>query len=128
MPEHEGIGLREKHLLARAESVREARQFVTDELADSIVNRDDAVLLTSEVATNAVRHAETDFRLRIEPRQDAVRIEVVNDAPELVLMMKDPSLDGGRGLRILDRLALRWGVESSSDEKVVWFELECRSA
>jgi hypothetical protein len=52
-----------------------------------------------------------------------VRIEIINDAPELLLIKKDPSLDGGRGLRILDQLSQCWGVESRSNEKVVWFEL-----
>lgn len=114
---------RERHFLARPNSVSEARQFVTDELVETKIDLADAALLTSEVATNAVRHAHTDFWLRIESRPSTVRIEIINDAPELLLIKKDPSLDGGRGLRILDRLAHCWGVESRSAEKVVWFEL-----
>jgi anti-sigma regulatory factor (Ser/Thr protein kinase) len=114
---------REQRFLACAESIGQARDFVTDALVGTEVDRDDAALLTSEVATNAVRHADTAFRLRIESHQDAVRIEVINDAPELLLMMHQPSVDGGRGLRILDDLAQSWGVETSSEEKVVWFEL-----
>lgn len=114
---------REKHFLARPNSVSEARQFVADELVETKIDLADAALLTSEVVTNAVRHAHTDFWLRIESRPSIVRIEIINDAPELLLIKKDPSLDGGRGLRILDRLAQCWGVESRSAEKVVWFEL-----
>jgi anti-sigma regulatory factor (Ser/Thr protein kinase) len=118
----------EKSFLALPESVSEARQFVTDVLAASDVDCDDAALLTSEVASNAVRHANSDFRLRIHPGERAVRIEVINDAPEVLLIMRKPSVHGGYGLQILDRLAESWGVESTSEEKVVWFELGRRSA
>lgn len=118
-----GNARRERQFLARPTSVPEARQFVVDELVDTKIDVGDVALLTSEVATNAVRHAHTDFRLRIESRPNGVRIEVINDAPELLLIKKDPSLDGGQGLRLLDRIAQCWGVESRSDEKVVWFEL-----
>jgi hypothetical protein len=52
-----------------------------------------------------------------------VRIEVINDAPELLLIKKDPSENGGRGLDILDGFAQDWGVETRSDQKIVWFEL-----
>jgi anti-sigma regulatory factor (Ser/Thr protein kinase) len=116
----------EKWFLARPESVTEARRFVTEVLADSDVDGGDAETLTAEVAANAVRHANTDFRVRIQCGPEGVRIEIVNDAPELLLIKKEPSIDGGRGLHILDRLAQDWGVESTPEEKVVWFEVERR--
>ncbi len=79
-------------------------------------------LLTSEVATNVVRHAHTAFGVRVQCRDRSVRVEVSNSAPELLLIRKHPSHQGGRGLHIIDRLAQRWGVEAQGDHKVVWFE------
>jgi hypothetical protein len=114
----------EKYFLALPESVSEARRFVTEVLADSNVDGADAESLTAEVAANAVRHANTDFRVRIQCRHGNVRVEIVNDAPELLLIKTEPSVDGGRGLHILDGLARDWGVETRPHEKVVWFELE----
>jgi anti-sigma regulatory factor (Ser/Thr protein kinase) len=116
----------ERYFPARPESVHEAREFVVSALAESEVDPDDVAVLTTEVATNAVLHANTDFRVRVEVRDEAVRIEVINDAPDLLLIRKEPSRDGGRGLRILDSLARDWGVEEHADDKVVWFEVERR--
>jgi two-component sensor histidine kinase len=75
------------------------------------------------LATNAVKHAKTGFRVRLRTDPEVVRVEVVNSEPELLLAMVEPSERGGRGLRLLQSLAGDWGVESSRDEKVVWFEV-----
>ena len=80
-------------------------------------------LLTSELATNAVLHARSGFRVRVRAGPDSVRVEVVNDEPELLLAMREPSARGGRGLRLVQELSLDWGVESTRDEKIVWFEV-----
>lgn len=65
--------------------------------------------------------------MRVQCRSGAVRIEIINDAPELLLIKQQPSTDGGRGLHILDELAQDWGVETHADHKIVWFELGTRS-
>jgi anti-sigma regulatory factor (Ser/Thr protein kinase) len=119
------VAVPEKYFLARPQSVSEAREFVATALRGVAVDHDDAAILTSEVASNAVRHADSDFRIRIESTEDRVRIEVINDSPELLLIKKQPSRDGGWGLRLLDQLARDWGVEARPDEKTVWFELKC---
>ena len=54
---------------------------------------------------------------------EAFRVEVVNDAPEMIVSLKDPSDESGRGLHIVNALALRWGTDVMEREKVVWFEL-----
>jgi len=104
-------------------SVGRARTFVTDALAGTSVNAEVVRLLTSELATNAVLHAGTDFRVRLRTDPSIVRVEVVNDEPELLLAMREPSERGGRGLRLIADLSLDWGAESFRDEKVVWFEV-----
>lgn len=105
-------------------SVRRARTFVADALSGA-ADADVAVvrLLTSELATNAVKHAETGFRVRVRTDPELVRVEVINSEPELLLAMREPSEHGGRGLRLVQGLAVDWGAESSRDDKVVWFEV-----
>jgi anti-sigma regulatory factor (Ser/Thr protein kinase) len=108
---------------ARATSVAGARRFVVYALEG--VDTDIAVveLLTAELAANAVLHADSEFRVRVLEGSRSVRVEIVNDKPELLLSLKAPSDEGGRGLHILTTLAQDWGTESSRDEKVVWFEV-----
>jgi anti-sigma regulatory factor (Ser/Thr protein kinase) len=104
-------------------SVLGARRFVCSVVADRKVDQDDIALLTSEIATNAVRHAKSQFLVRVHHRAGIIRVEVVNDAPDLLLIKKHPSQEGGSGLHILDQLASDWGVESDADHKTVWFEI-----
>jgi anti-sigma regulatory factor (Ser/Thr protein kinase) len=118
----------ERKFVARPDSLSEVRQFVTSALSDSDVDPTDVQILTSEVATNAIRHANTDFRVLVLVGEQAVRVEVINDAPELLLIKKEPSDAGGRGLHLLDDIARDWGVEAREHDKVVWFELNRHEA
>jgi anti-sigma regulatory factor (Ser/Thr protein kinase) len=99
---------------------------VLDNVGRSGADRFLAALLTSELATNAVVHAASPFEISVQAEPGHLRVEVINDEPELILQMNEPDPadpDGGRGLRIVEAFAHRWGAESSRDEKVVWFEL-----
>jgi hypothetical protein len=63
--------------------------------------------------------------LRVEVGADVVRIEV-RDGSRLPPRVHafSPTAATGRGLRLLENLAVRWGVEPASDVgKVVWFEV-----
>ena len=82
-----------------------------------------AELLASELATNAVVHAQSPFEIRVGRNPSTLRVEVVNDRPELLPTRKPASEDGGRGLAILEALAAAWGTESLPERKAVWFEL-----
>ena len=84
---------------------------------------DSAELLASELATNAVIHADTAFEVRVGNDGQTFRVEVVNDAPEMVAAMRQPSDGSGRGLHIVDAIAQRWGTDVVGAAKVVWFEL-----
>lgn len=106
-------------------SVRRARAFVEAALAAWDVDdlSEVAVLLTSEVAANAVLHARSVYRLALELRGGPeVRIEVA-DRSERLPRVRLPALDaeGGRGLDLLDRLAASWGSEPVAGGKAVWF-------
>jgi anti-sigma regulatory factor (Ser/Thr protein kinase) len=113
----------ERAFSADAANVPRARSFVADVLASTPVDVQVARLLTSELVTNAVLHTQSGFRVRVRSGPDIVRVEVVNDEPELLLAMREPSEDGGRGLRLVQELSVEWGVESTRDEKIVWFEV-----
>lgn len=114
-------------------SVATARSFVRDTLqgwgfADII---DDAVVLTSELVTNAVVHAGTSADVLCLRCDDGVRIEVADRYPEreiplqaTAINMGSPDREGGRGLQLCAALAGRWGVEYTPTHKQVWFQLD----
>jgi anti-sigma regulatory factor (Ser/Thr protein kinase) len=107
----------------RLESVREARRFVREVAAEVGADPGAAELLASELATNAVVHAQSRFEVRVGRNPDALRVEFVNDKPELLPTRNRLSEEGGRGLAIIAALAKDWGTESLPDCKAVWFEL-----
>jgi len=117
----------EKSFAAEPASIRQARCFVVDALANVGADTETVKLLTSELATNAVVHAQTEFRVRVRAGDERVRVEIINDEPELLLAMREPSERGGYGLRLVKSLSTDWGAESHRDEKVVWFEVAART-
>ncbi|MFF5983030.1 SpoIIE family protein phosphatase [Streptomyces olindensis] len=114
-------------------SVASARSFVRDTLqgwgfADIV---DDAVVLTSELVTNAVVHAGTSADVLCLRSDEGVRIEVADRYPEreiplqgAAVNMGSPDREGGRGLQLCAALAGRWGVEYTPTHKTVWFQLD----
>ena len=97
---------------ARPDSVRAARRLVASVVHETGADVEFAELLTSELATNAVVHAVTRFEARIRTAHSGVRVEIVNDEPELLASLRDPDERGGRGLGTIEALASRWGTES----------------
>jgi Histidine kinase-like ATPase domain len=107
-------------------SVPEARRFVADRLTglpgDTV---EVARLLVSELVTNAVLHAHTDLTLTLSRVGQVVRVEVADQSPRLPVMRTHGQDAGtGRGLRVLDSMAKRWGSDGAGDGKVVWFEID----
>jgi anti-anti-sigma factor len=87
---------------------------------------DRAVLLANELVTNAVVHAQTDLRLRLELRAHRLHIAVRDGGPRLLRLATapDPEAEGGRGLWLVEQLARSWGVNRHPDGgKVVWCTL-----
>jgi anti-sigma regulatory factor (Ser/Thr protein kinase) len=85
---------------------------------------EDAVLVVSEVVTNAVEHGAGQVRVRLLRRHASVRIEVQDDSPiPPVLLALGRTAERGRGLHIVTRLAARWGSRRTTAGKVVWAEL-----
>ncbi|MGQ4488830.1 SpoIIE family protein phosphatase [Streptomyces sp. SAS_281] len=116
-----------------ARSVATARAFVRDTLQGwgytDVV--DDAVVLTSELVTNAVIHAGTAADVLCLRTEDGVRVEIADHYPEREIPLRTTGLDlgsldseNGRGLLLCAALASRWGVEYSPTRKHVWFQLD----
>jgi anti-sigma regulatory factor (Ser/Thr protein kinase) len=86
---------------------------------------DDAVLLVSELVTNAVKYGgDGRIELVIEQPRGIMRVAVRDTGgPGPLPEMREPGLaGGGHGLRLVDRIADRWGVEHGST--IVWFEFD----
>jgi anti-sigma regulatory factor (Ser/Thr protein kinase) len=93
--------------------------------------RDLALLLTSELVTNALRYGNGNgIRLTVWQTPHALRVEVhdANPAAPRLSQNLDGTAEQGRGLHIIDSLATRWGHTPSADPagKTVWFELHHR--
>jgi anti-sigma regulatory factor (Ser/Thr protein kinase) len=122
-------------LAAEPASVGTARRFVSDLLVDRHLDPSRAVLLTSELVANVVRHARTDLTAAIQ-FDEAVRVEVHDGAAateafrELLVAAPtaDPAtLPGGRGLDLVRMMASRFGLADEPgiwNGKIVWFELD----
>lgn len=113
-----------------AEQVAHARHFV----ATLVTGRgpvDDAVLIVSELAANAVRHtlsgsAGGRFFVIVGFDDDHVRIEVVDQGGKRVPELRDGAdqeEEGGRGLLLIASCAKRWGVRDWADGRSVWADL-----
>ena len=113
-------------LVSDARSVAAARRFVAAALEQW--GRDDQIdevtLLTSEVVTNAVLHAGSDVDVRVSLVGAVVRVEVGDRDPDPPVVRDTPVLTSGRGLRIVQEVAVDWGTYPMPDDgKVVWFEV-----
>jgi anti-sigma regulatory factor (Ser/Thr protein kinase) len=87
---------------------------------------DDAgVLLTSEIVTNAVRHAAGVLAMQMDLSlaDGMVRVAVEDCASAVPRpIVVDHDSVGGRGLVLVEALASRWGSTPTDRGKVVWFE------
>jgi len=105
----------------RARHVLEA--FFADAVPDDVVQV--AVLLTSELVTNAVHHARSPFTISAALLPGGVRVEVEDASPTPPeLCHPDSTSMSGRGVLMVDLLSARWGSEPTADGKRTWFELD----
>jgi anti-sigma regulatory factor (Ser/Thr protein kinase) len=115
------------------EAVRDARVVTRAVLRDWSVPEDvvdDALLVVSELVTNAVRHA---------PGHDGVELGLVEDDGKLRVSLIDGSTtsplpreaaagaEDGRGMAIVAALADRWGIAPHLGGKQVWWEVDLRA-
>ena len=113
-------------LPAQASSVPIARHFVRTSLEGlgCLAAYEAAEMLVSEIATNAVLHAKTEFTVEVTRSGDTVRVSVM-DLSRAIPKQRTygPDSTTGRGLRLVDSLSSAWGVDRTAAGKTVWFEV-----
>jgi serine/threonine-protein kinase RsbW len=113
---------------ARADQVRLARAFVRQALGDTPVT-DIAVLVCSELATNAILHSASSasggqLTVRIETHHgDHAWIEVSDQGGSWV---HDPKGSGGRGLDIVEAVATHWDIRGDDSGRTIAAQLDWR--
>ncbi|GAA2775927.1 hypothetical protein GCM10010521_63180 [Streptomyces rameus] len=116
-------------------AVKSARQFITDSLhtwgLDDLI--DDTQLLTSEIVTNALIHADSDVDLRLREYPDHLRLEIHDTdptppIPTPITLAPDTNqhAEHGRGLLIVDALATQWGNTPTGRGKTIWVNIDSR--
>ena len=112
--------------------VAAVRAFASTTLAEWELDRfrEDAIIVVSELAANAVLHARTPMRLRLQSDGlSFVRIEMYDDNPRQPTLTPPPvEAASGRGLPLVSALASSWGIQSEGDGKTVWAQLGVRPA
>jgi anti-sigma regulatory factor (Ser/Thr protein kinase) len=96
------------------------RRYLVD--ADATLVSDQALLLTTELVSNAVKHGAGRY-VAVEASVDDDVVEItVRDSGDCGLRFREhPGESGGWGLRIVDALADEWG--RSEEQHSVWFRL-----
>jgi anti-sigma regulatory factor (Ser/Thr protein kinase) len=91
----------------------------------------DVALLVTELVTNVVDHVggESVLTLQVALSDDLLRIAVA-DGSALQPVVRELRAENprGRGLRLVQAIADRWGTEEHSGGKRVWFELRTPAA
>ncbi len=89
---------------------------------------DTAALLTSELVTNAVRHARGPMHLAVALAHERLVVTVYDADPAPPQPQSSgPRQVGGRGLTLVEKLSEDWGYRRTSDSgKAVWFALRPR--
>lgn len=112
--------------------VRAARHAFADQLSSKGVDdavRDDAVLVLSELVTNAIKHAAPlpsgEINVRWSIQDECLHMEITDGGavtrPHAGVV--DSSSLGGRGLDIVRTVSDQWGVHEDHDCVTVWADL-----
>ena len=111
-----------------AESVGAARRYAVSSLrlvrAESL--QDDVRTVVSELATNAVLHAQTVFTVSVSVVSRRLHIAVTDGSPTRPRpsRLRDQQASTGRGLHIVAELSAAWGVEpAGAGGKTIWCDL-----
>ena len=118
----------ETSLAAEASSAARARAFVIRHLLDHDLPHlvDDIELVASELATNAMAHAQTPFTVILCGFDETVVLEVSDESRAEPSLVVARALDtSGRGVAIVQALSRDWGVLTrASGGKSVWAEFD----
>ncbi|MCI4063708.1 SpoIIE family protein phosphatase [Micromonospora sp. R77] len=113
-----------------------ARALVRSVLAEADLDEllNEALLLTTELSTNAVEHARTELDIEVVADRTGLTVTVSDFAAgpvdDLVVGVRNdtPEIDEvsprGRGLLLVDHFSSRWGTTYLPSGKGVWFRLD----
>ncbi|HWS33281.1 MAG TPA: SpoIIE family protein phosphatase [Actinoplanes sp.] len=116
-----------------------ARALVRSVLEETglVVLLNEALLLTTELSTNAVVHANTELEIEVAADTGGLTVTVtdfaVGPVEQLTVGPRNESseigevAERGRGLLLVDHFASRWGTVHEGDGKGVWFRLDQRA-
>ena len=114
----------------RPERVSEARQFVRKVVGAGSPVVDTAILLTSEIVTNAVMHSESrstggSVTVLVIEIGGGLRVEVADNGSDLSapVVRGDVYASDGHGLFLVQALADQWGYVRDETGTTVWFWL-----
>ena len=120
----------DQHQTARFEgdvaTVPLAREFVRRCLAEwgAVHLVDEASLVVTELAANAVLHAGSPYEVDVSRSQGVVRIEVADgDAGTPEPQPYSAVAEDGRGIVIVSALSASWGIDTRPRGKITWAEL-----
>ena len=121
---HRHITLSESDLAAR-QAREEVRSAVTDWQLSSCL--DDALLIASELVTNAATHGVGEVSLHLRVSGSLLRIEVQDEQVDVLPETRAPgeTEPGGRGLHLVEALSSNWGWEVYAQTKTIWAEIPC---
>jgi anti-sigma regulatory factor (Ser/Thr protein kinase) len=112
------------------ENVAKARAFVAAVLGPDHPCADVAVLLCSELVTNAVVHSDSRHRgatvtVVVADLAESVQVEVTDEgsASNIPVVKAEAYAAEGHGLFLVENLADQWGYESEDSGTTVWFRL-----
>jgi anti-sigma regulatory factor (Ser/Thr protein kinase) len=113
------------------EAPAHARRIIAEELSSRVPDEtvDDIKLMVSELVTNGIVHggqADVPVMLDLSVNGD-IRCGVLDHGAGFSTRLNHPpsTREGGWGLRLVEQLSDRWGVECSPQRTEVWFERQC---
>jgi anti-sigma regulatory factor (Ser/Thr protein kinase) len=110
-------------LAGEARSAGAARRFLNDTLNrwEAARYSDSAVVVLSELVTNAALHARTEIAVRVVLDRSGLRLEVADGSPRPPIARHySDQATTGRGLALVAALSQEWGVQLGDTGKVVW--------
>ncbi|WP_436758215.1 ATP-binding protein [Streptosporangium sp. V21-05] len=113
-------------------AIAEARRFITTLLRTWPIT-EDAELIISELATNAIRHSASgrfggSFTVSVHVDGDRLWVGVLDQGGPSLPRLLPPQEDeeDGRGLNLVTKLAADWGVAGDYKGRIVWAALDVK--
>jgi hypothetical protein len=122
----EVIDTREREFPGDASELVNVREFLRTTVSERAAGEPDyGEFVVTELATNSILHAGTDFRVRLGFTPNCLRIEVSDSSSDPPLLGRNqPAV---HGLEMVDRLVNDWGYELVDGEgKTVWADVALR--